>query len=57
VGSLIDTNVSEKNTPFFRAEGTSPEDGDSIFLRNVGIYRRVYTVPKLRRTASSSSPP
>jgi hypothetical protein len=35
----------------------SPEDGDSIFLRNVGIYRRVYTAPKPRRIASSSSPP
>jgi hypothetical protein len=23
----------------------SPEDGDSIFLRNVGIYRRIYTTP------------
>jgi hypothetical protein len=30
----------------------SPEDGDSIFLRNVGIYRRVYTAPKPRRTSS-----
>jgi hypothetical protein len=24
----------------------SPEDGDSMFLRNVGNYRRVYTAPK-----------
>jgi hypothetical protein len=27
-----------------------PEGGDSMFLRNVGIYRRVYTAPKPRRT-------
>jgi hypothetical protein len=25
------------------------EDGDSMFLRNVGIYRRVYTASKPRR--------
>jgi hypothetical protein len=31
----------------------SPEDGDSMFLRTVGIYRRVYTAPKPRRTTSS----
>jgi hypothetical protein len=33
----------------------SPEDRDSMFLRNVGIYQRVYTAPKPR--SSSSSPP
>jgi hypothetical protein len=33
---------------------SSPEDGDSMFLRNVGIYRRVYTAPK-PRTATSSN--
>jgi hypothetical protein len=33
------------------------EDGDGMFLQNVGIYRRVYTVPKPRRTTSSSSAP
>jgi hypothetical protein len=27
-----------------------PEGGDSMFLRNVGSYRRVYTAPKPRRT-------
>jgi hypothetical protein len=32
----------------------SPEDGENIFLRNVGIYRRVYTAPKPTRTASST---
>jgi hypothetical protein len=32
-----------------------PEDGDNMILRNFGIYRRVYTAPKPRRT--SSSPP
>jgi hypothetical protein len=29
------------------------EDGDNMSLRNVGIYRRVYTAPKPRRTSSS----
>jgi hypothetical protein len=33
----------------------SPEDGNSMFLWNVGIYWRVYTVPQPRRTSSSSS--
>jgi hypothetical protein len=31
----------------------SPEDGDIMFLRNVAIYRRVYTAPKPRRTSLS----
>jgi hypothetical protein len=35
----------------------SPEDGDSMFLRNAGIYLRVYTAKKLIRTSLSSSPP
>jgi hypothetical protein len=26
----------------------SPEDGDSMFFRNVGIYLRIYTTPKPR---------
>jgi hypothetical protein len=34
----------------------SPEVGDSMFLRNVGICLRVYIAPKLRRTSSSSPP-
>jgi hypothetical protein len=29
-----------------------PEDVDSMFLRKVGIYRRVYRAPKPRRTSS-----
>jgi hypothetical protein len=33
----------------------SIEDGDSMFLRNVGIYLRFYTAPKPRRTSPSSS--
>jgi hypothetical protein len=33
----------------------SPEDGDSMFLRNVGIYLQVYTASRLR--TSLSSPP
>jgi hypothetical protein len=31
----------------------SPEDGGSMFLRSVGIYRRVYTAPKSRTTSVS----
>jgi hypothetical protein len=34
--------------------GFNLEDGDNMFLRNVVIYRRPYTAPKPRRTASSS---
>jgi hypothetical protein len=37
-------------------ESWNPEDGDSMFLRNVGIYLRVHTVSQ-PRTTSSSSPP
>jgi hypothetical protein len=33
----------------------SLEDGDSMFIRNVGIYRRVYTAPNSRRTSPSSA--
>jgi hypothetical protein len=45
VDSKVDTNVSEKHTvSFFRAESIFiPGDGDSVFLRNVDIYLRVYT--------------
>jgi hypothetical protein len=50
--SSVEANVSEKHTVSI----FSPEDGDRIFLQN-GIYRQVYTVPKPRRTASSSSLP
>jgi hypothetical protein len=32
----------------------STEEGGSMFLRNVGIYRRVYTASKPRRPTSSS---
>jgi hypothetical protein len=32
----------------------SPEDGDSIFLRNFGIYLRVYTASQPRKTTSST---
>jgi hypothetical protein len=31
----------------------SPEDGDSMFLRNAGIYPRVYTAPTSRRSSSN----
>jgi hypothetical protein len=31
----------------------SPEDEDSMFLRNVGIYLQIYKVSQLRRTTST----
>lgn len=34
----------------------SSEDGDTMFLQNVGIYPRVRMVPKPRRTSSTSLP-
>jgi hypothetical protein len=34
-----------------------PEDGGNMFLRNVGIYLRVYTASQSIRTTSSFSPP
>jgi hypothetical protein len=38
-----------------RFEGTfSPEDGDSIFLRNVGIYLQVHTALQPRRLISAT---
>jgi hypothetical protein len=40
VDSYLDTNVSEKNTVSI----FSPEDGDSIFLQNIGICIQVYMV-------------
>lgn len=36
-------------------ETHSPEEGDSTFLINVGIYRRVYTAPTPRRSSTSST--
>jgi hypothetical protein len=35
----------------------SPEDGDSTFLRNVGMYLSLYTASKPRTTALPSSSP
>jgi hypothetical protein len=42
---------------FFWVSIFSPEDGDSIYFRNVGIYRRVYKAPKLRTSSSSTNHP
>jgi hypothetical protein len=50
VDSQIDASVSEKRTVSIYI--FSPEDGDSVFLRNFGMYR-VYTVPKPTKTALS----
>jgi hypothetical protein len=44
----VDTNVSEKHIVSI----FGPEDGGSMFLRNVNTYLRVYTAPKPRRTTS-----
>jgi hypothetical protein len=33
------------------------EDGDSMFLRNVGIYLQVHAASQPRTITSSSSPP
>jgi hypothetical protein len=50
----VDNNVSGKHTvSIFRAE----YDGDSMFLRNAGVYLQVYTALQPRRTTSTSSPP
>jgi hypothetical protein len=46
----VDASVSEKHT----AAIFNPEDGDNMFLRNVGMNLSVYTAPKPRRTSSSS---
>jgi hypothetical protein len=50
----VDANGSKEHTvSIFRAEvpAFSPEDGESMFLQNVGIYLQVHTAPKTR-TAS-----
>jgi hypothetical protein len=44
-----EANVSEK-------QGFSPEDGDSVFLRYVGIYLRVYTAPESRNVIIFTAP-
>jgi hypothetical protein len=45
--------VGQSGTRNEREMVLDPEDGDSMFLRNVGIYRRVYMAPNPRRTSSS----
>jgi hypothetical protein len=35
--------------------GFRPEDGDSKFLRNAGIYQRVYKGPQLRGKSSNNT--
>lgn len=48
----VDANISEKHWD----RHFSPEDGDAVLLRNVGIYRLVYTVPELITTAQALLP-
>jgi hypothetical protein len=49
VDSAANATVSEIETVCV----FSPEDGDIMFLRNVGICHRVYTAPKPKRTSCS----
>jgi hypothetical protein len=72
VDSLVDADVSEKIWPTYslillflqpyinpstsQPRNFSSEDGESMFLQNVGIYLRVSTATK-PRASSSSSPP
>jgi hypothetical protein len=52
VDSSVDASVSEKHTvSIFRAEVYF----FNTFLRNVGIYQRVYKAPNPIRSSSSSS--
>jgi hypothetical protein len=50
VNSQVDTKVSEKHA----VSNFSSEDGDSMFLRNVGICIRIYTASQPRRATLSS---
>jgi hypothetical protein len=52
VDSLVDANNLEKHTVSIFC----PEDGDSMFLQNTGIYQ-VYVITKPKRTAHHHSPP
>jgi hypothetical protein len=51
---VCDAVQTPRSIPTFQR--SIPEDGDSMLLRNVGIYLRVNTVPQ-PRTTSSSFPP
>jgi hypothetical protein len=42
-------NVCEDDDDALLRFGIGPGDGDNTFLRNVGIYLRVYTEPTPRR--------
>jgi hypothetical protein len=66
--SLYDAKTQKNNITVLTASRTSDltqwtsigrhqksEDGNSIFLRNIGIYRLVYTAPRARRTSSPTS--
>jgi hypothetical protein len=44
VNTWVDANVSEKHTVSI----LSPEAGGNIYLRNIGVYLRVYTALKQR---------
>jgi hypothetical protein len=51
VDSSVDASIPEKHiVSIFSLE-------NSVFIRNGGICRQVYTAPKPKRTSSSSSPP
>jgi hypothetical protein len=65
--SLFDPNILRSilftNTPnlwdlrFSRQCRVDLEDGDSMFLRSVGLYLQVHTALRPRRPTSTSSPP
>jgi hypothetical protein len=46
-----------RHIPMFRGNILRPEDGDGMFLRNVGIYVQVHTALQSKRPTMSSSPP
>jgi hypothetical protein len=46
---FMELNLSQiSRNRYTRPKMDNTEDEDSMFLRNVVIYRRVYTVPKIR---------
>lgn len=53
---LFSTNLSRTVSQNFSCIG-SPEDGDSVFLRNVGIYLLTYTASQPRKRKLLYLPP
>jgi hypothetical protein len=60
--SYVDTDVSEKHavsifSPVGDVSIIRAEDGDSMFLLEVGIYLQVHTALQPRTTSTCSPPP